>query len=334
VSNLHEELRTEIERVLVPLLESRAQRICIVDPPDHPNVGDNAIFLGELDFIRRRFPEAGVTFFDRSNYTDGCDRFIASSSLLLFHGGGNFGEIWPIHHSFRLHILNRFPHLPTIQLPQSISFVHPQAIAETARAIDKRADFKLLLRDETSLQFARRHFSCESLLCPDMAFSMEPIRRLPPSVEYLGLLRTDKEVRANHADVIRALKQASTSVEVADWLQPPRSIVSRLDRKLSRAWAKWSGLAGVSQSLALALRERYARDRLSFGTSLLSRGACVVTDRLHAHILSCLLEIENFVFDSLDGKISAFHKAWTSRVSGARIMSSVEQFAAIIANRS
>jgi len=333
VSNLHEQLRIEIERVLVPLLEGRTRRICIIDPPNHPNVGDNAIFLGELDFIRRKFRDAEVGFFDGNNYTEGCDRFIASSSVLMFHGGGNFGEIWPLHHSFRLHILNRFSHMPMIQLPQSVSFHRPEAIAETARAIDKQADFKLLLRDQRSLQFAQAHFSCESLLCPDMAFSMESIRRLPPSVKYLCLLRTDKEVRASHADLIRALEQACASVEVVDWLEPPRSIVSRLDRKLSAAWGKWPVLSGMSQSLALALRERYARERVAFGTNLLSRGACVVTDRLHAHILSCLLGIENLVFDSLDGKISAFHEAWTSRVSGASIMNSVDQFARIVANR-
>lgn len=332
MSNLHQQLQTEVERVLAPLLQGLTRRICIIDAPDHPNVGDNAIFLGELDFIRRQFRDAEVRFFDRNNYTEACDRFIASSSVLLFHGGGNFGEIWPLHHSFRLHILDRFSHLPIVQLPQSVSFDRPEAIAETARAIDKQTDFKLLLRDRRSLQFAQAHFSCESLLCPDMAFSMDPIQRLPPSVRYLCLLRTDKEVRTNHAALICALEQVCASVEIVDWLEPPRSLVSRLDRKLAAVWRRWPVLSGVSQSLALAVRERYARERLTFGIGLLSRGTCVVTDRLHAHILCCLLGIENLVFDSLDGKISAFHEAWTSRAPGARIMNSIDQFAQIAAN--
>jgi Polysaccharide pyruvyl transferase len=52
----------------------------------------------------------------------------------------------------------------------------------------------------------------------------------------------------------------------------------------------------------MRLRQQYAMQRLVYGIDLLSKGAIVVTDRLHAHILCCLLNIPHFVFDSLGGK--------------------------------
>jgi pyruvyl transferase EpsO len=54
----------------------------------------------------------------------------------------------------------------------------------------------------------------------------------------------------------------------------------------------------------------------------------VVTDRLHAHILCCLLDIPHFVFDSLGGKVSAFHATWTQDNTNTQLITSAGEFAA------
>jgi pyruvyl transferase EpsO len=38
----------------------------------------------------------------------------------------------------------------------------------------------------------------------------------------------------------------------------------------------------------------------------------VITDRLHAHILSLLLGIPNIILDNSYGKVRDFHETWTS----------------------
>lgn len=45
--------------------------------------------------------------------------------------------------------------------------------------------------------------------------------------------------------------------------------------------------------------------------SILGRSRVVITDRLHAHILSTLLGRSNVVLDNNYGKISNFIEAWT-----------------------
>jgi pyruvyl transferase EpsO len=86
----------------------------------------------------------------------------------------------------------------------------------------------------------------------------------------------------------------------------------------------------LTRSFAFRVRERYARERLAFGLGLLSKGSMVITDRLHAHVLCCLLGVRHLLFDSLDGKVAALHEAWTKGTQHARLVRSVDQVAGLV----
>ena len=62
-------LSGKIEELLVPLIVNKSDHICIIDPPGHPNVGDSAILLGELSFLKRKFPGAKLSFYDVQSYS-------------------------------------------------------------------------------------------------------------------------------------------------------------------------------------------------------------------------------------------------------------------------
>jgi exopolysaccharide biosynthesis predicted pyruvyltransferase EpsI len=323
---LHRSLKRQLEGALIPLIKGHERHICLVDPPGHSNVGDQAILLGELDFLRAHFPRSKLSFFDIDNYSVDCDRFIEKCSIILMHGGGNFGDIWPPHHQLRLSILRRFPHKRIVQLPQSISFSSAESLAVTAAVIAGHSDFHLIARDLASAALARSSFDCPTLLAPDMAFCLDRLERAPPVADFFCLLRTDKEVAADHRAVLDVLAGVSASVEATDWIAEPRDRLKRLDRTLSRhAKARPRSVWPINRAM-LQVRERYARQRLAVGTAMLSRGQIVVTDRLHAHILSSLLGIPHFLFNSVDGKVAAFHAAWTHRDPNARKVDTIEQF--------
>lgn len=304
-------LRDRIKEVLLPLISGRGERIHLIDPPDHPNVGDCAILLGELDFFKRELPDSKVGFHDWSTYSRSSDRHIERGSVLLMHGGGNFGDIWPHHHQFRLEILRRFPKRPTIQLAQSIHFDSPKALQETRDAIAAHSDFTLLARDTKSEAFARANFDCHVALCPDMAFAMDRIVRKPATVDAFCLLRTDKEAVAPHEGIKKQLNQMGLSAEAGDWMDDPRTAERLWDRLYSKLTRKFPAAYPLLAPLAFTARRRYAEARLRVGIDLLSRGRIVVTDRLHAHILSTLLGIPNVVFRSFDAKAAAFYDTWT-----------------------
>ena len=64
MQSLNAKLSKRIDETLAPLIAGRSERICIIDPPGYANVGDSAIFLGELAFLRRNFPDARIDFFE------------------------------------------------------------------------------------------------------------------------------------------------------------------------------------------------------------------------------------------------------------------------------
>lgn len=325
--SLNEQLSRRIDETLVPLIADHAEHVCIIDPPGYANVGDSAIFLGELAFLRRNFPQARIDFFDTANYRPACDQFIQDATIVLMHGGGNFGEIWPSHHVIRMEMLRRFPGKPIVQFPQSISFTTQAGVDGTARAIERQGNFTLTVRDRNSQAFAERHFPCKTILCPDMAFALGDLDRTPASLDFLCLLRGDKEVVTDHSKLLRALAELGGSLDVADWIEPSRTRIARCDKLMARIWRRLPWIIGPTRSIAFRVREHYARERLAFGLDLLSRGATVVTDRLHAHILCCLLGVRHLLFDSLDGKISALHDAWTKDRENMRLVSSIDQVA-------
>src|SRR5258705_10755358 len=92
---LRDRLNGKIEELLVPFIVDKSEHICIIDPPWHPNVGDSAILLGELSFLKRKFPSAKLSFYDSRSYSSSADLFIEEATILLMHGVGNFDETGP-----------------------------------------------------------------------------------------------------------------------------------------------------------------------------------------------------------------------------------------------
>lgn len=323
MTDLQQELSGQIDRLITPIISGKHKTICLIDPPSHANVGDNAILIGELDYIERLFPDATVFFYDVKNYSSSCDLHIEDATMIAFHGGGNFGDIWPRHQNLRNKILERFSHKPIIQFPQSIHFDSLGELEKTVDLVSKQSDFTMIVRDTRSQEFAEKHFRCPVVLAPDMAFSMQPISRNVPSVDFFCLLRQDKEVAIDHGDVTSRLQATGKTVEVSDWLDEPKTFVAWLDMKMTGLSRNRPRRARASRPLAMKTRRAFAAQRLARGVDLLSRGSVVVTDRLHAHILCTLLKIPHFMFDSYDRKISALHETWTKSFEGASLVDSV-----------
>lgn len=289
----------------------------LVDFPDHSNVGDSAIWLGELAYFRQHLGyEPAYTCSHQRYAPDVLERYCPEGPIFI-HGGGNFGDIWPHHHNFRLEILRSFPARRIVQLPQSIHFSDEARLEETARAIAAHGNFLLLVRDKPSLELARQRFDCEVRLSPDMAFCIGVVDRpAPPVLDILYLLRTDAERRDG---VLPALREGE---DVADWIE---------DELLPLRIAKACGLArGMitgpgSHRSRNAFYEDAAWSRVRRGLRLLSKGSAVVTDRLHSHILSLLLGIPHAVLDNNYGKLSRFINAWTGGASDLSVARSLAE---------
>ena len=77
--------------------------------PDHPNVGDSAIWLGERALLSRLKVPIIYTCNTRS-YSEGRLRSRIRKGTILIHGGGNLGDLWPDHEKLREEVIRAFPH--------------------------------------------------------------------------------------------------------------------------------------------------------------------------------------------------------------------------------
>ncbi|MCL2385790.1 MAG: polysaccharide pyruvyl transferase family protein, partial [Alphaproteobacteria bacterium] len=154
-----ERLQREITRVLGPELEG-VRSFALVDFPHHENVGDSAIYLGELEWLQRHLGFVPGYVCSYGNFSaEELQRAVPEGPILI-HGGGNFGDIWPHHHAFREAVLTAFPNRRIIQLPQTIHFDDLAARDRAAQKITDHGNFLLFVRDQRSFDLARKAFKC------------------------------------------------------------------------------------------------------------------------------------------------------------------------------
>ncbi|XP_050388402.1 uncharacterized protein LOC126807697 [Patella vulgata] len=156
----------------------------------------------------------------------------------------------------------------------------------------KQTNLTMLLRDRHSLQLAEKHFAGQPklILAPDMAFQIGPVRRfMKPFFDVLWIRRTDRE---RVGDVIPTLPTDIT-IRIGDWL----------------GWRTPHTHKHMENAYLIA----------NNGLVFLQRGRVVITDRLHGHILSTLLDIPHVILNNKWNKVSNYHNTWTKSLKNTRV---------------
>lgn len=315
------ELRRKIDDALSDRLAG-VRRPALLEFPPHPNVGDSAIWLGQLRYLTNcrglvPYRTADILSYSPDRLSSG-----AGADIILICGGGSLGDIWKGGLDVKIRALDDFPHLPVVQLPQSIHFADPARFDDYRRAVARHPNFTLLVRDQASFDLASGRLDCDVRLCPDMAFWLDLERKARPRYDTVFLLRTDQEASR---DGLRAQVAPRPDALIADWLEEPRLPIIAAERALTRATARYPRRLAFMEGPLGFLRQRAAAARVERGSRLLSSGRVVITDRLHAHILCLLLNIPHVVLDNSYGKVRGFHDAWTRGWPGVRFAQSLEE---------
>lgn len=295
-----EQLRLLYERHI-----SRGQPYVLLDFPNHANVGDSAIWLGEVAILKSitgLLPAYVCT--TRNFNADDLDA-ACPGGVIFIHGGGNLGDIWPDHQKFRELVITNFPGRQIVQLPQSIKFRNEEGAKRFGEIVRSHPKFTLYVRDKPSLQLAEAEFRCPTYLAPDSAFGIGPQQRHKSRRSMFVLLRTDSE----KVDYDRVPFYKIEDVKIDDWLveSPKLLLLVRIHR---RAIKMWSALGkGKWRSIWY---NWLAKNRVDRGLAQLSTGNMVVTDRLHGHILCVLLGIPHITLDNDYGKVSNYMASWTN----------------------
>ncbi|UIF90652.1 polysaccharide pyruvyl transferase family protein [Cupriavidus necator] len=153
------------------------ESIAYLDYPIHLNTGDLLIMRGTEAF----FSHFGIKPKIRKSVaaqsrTDGTvEGIIEGSTTIVFHGGGNLGDLYPLHDNFRKLVIKRYPNNKIVILPQTIHFSSKKNLESASEIYRSHSNLHLCVRDRVSFELASNYLSENVYLMPDMAHFLWPL---------------------------------------------------------------------------------------------------------------------------------------------------------------
>ncbi|MDE1147032.1 MAG: polysaccharide pyruvyl transferase family protein [Azospirillaceae bacterium] len=282
-----------------------------VDWPDYTNTGDHLIWLGAKAAMNSlgKHCLAELTAWDvRSRRLPNLNQDVT----IVTSGGGNFGDIYQNFQVSREILLEKYPNNRVIVLPQTIHFSSPEKMNLSSQKFLAHKNCFIFTRDKRSRSLAHNFASDDRVfLAPDCAFFLMPLityicQRVPlldPHFEMLYIVRDDQE-RIDDGG-------ASDKPDmVIDWCNEENYYYGYISRNLLDEFdLKQSDISRIFG--APSYFDLISMRRLILGMHIVGLGKNLKTDRLHAHILSCLLMKEHVFRDNIYGKNRSFYEAWT-----------------------
>lgn len=309
------QLRAVINKELKPLIDGD---YVYLDLPYHNNIGDTLIWQGTLSFLK----SIPYKCLYSTNYDYYKDSKVDSSSIILFHGGGNFGDLYPVLNDFRKNVIRKHPHQKVIILPQTVTYQDKENLLKNAEFYANYPNVTICARDKVSYSILKEHFTNNKiLLLPDMAFFIDVDQRLYNKIipgKTLYLKRTDKELEDVYGDVV------PPKTEVHDWPTYEKnnikvrfflSLCLRLIGifRLVENLVHTSFASNVSDFIWKNILRKF---NVQLGCNFLAPYDFIYTTRLHVMILSILLHKHHIsILDNKYGKLSSFYESWLSDLS-------------------
>jgi len=283
-----------------------------IDIPMHDNIGDLLIMQGTLAFFKKKglSPRTISTSwaFDPS--------WVKPADILVFHGGGNFGDLYANINEIREQIITRFPNNRIVLLPQTVFFTSEVTRDRSVAVFRRHPDVHIFVRDKASQRIANL-FSGHVYLAPDMAHQLYPIAS--DGGAGTGVLRIER-VDTEKPVVPASLKDARFDTRT-DWIEVVGKEKRLIDFAwriqaafIKRGWQTCKKLIGPWYWIPVA--QRFS----SRAVALFARHEHIVTDRLHGHILACLMDKPHTVIDNSYGKNSTYIDEWTAHSDLVRLV--------------
>lgn len=268
------------------------KELVFTDFPDYANVGDSAIALGQLQYFKRADIRVKSTHSIPSLHRS----VLHQTSPVMLNGGGSIAGLYPVidEHRYKLAQELRAETL-LIQAPQSVHFANEGVRKEFMATFAARKRLRLAVRDDYSLGLMRGQVQ-DLHICPDAVHHLGTLLAPPPVQQLVVLARTDME----------SVSAPIPSPEPVDWLKD--DLASRIGT--AYRWRTEKVRMRLPLTLSNERWQKKAEKRLRRGISILAKGETVVTDRLHAMLISLQMGRRVIAVDNSTKKLSNYAETW------------------------
>lgn len=287
------EKKSELIENLQLQQQRNRKKVFLIGTPEHSNIGDAAITVGEIEFLHRYYPAHEVVelpAYDMDKWYDKFTLMIQKDDIIFLQGGGNLGDYYVYEENIRRRVVQDFPMNQIVILPQTICFSDTergkQELKISEEIYNAHNNLKLLTRGKQSLTFAQNHFKnvrCVNAL--DMALTIQFITNQTRDGILLCLRDLDDESgfqAEEYQSIIAAIKHADEHYEkTANIYRDNRE--SKIDMSIRK------------RVVYEELRKFAARE-------------VIVTDRLHGLIFSIITKTPCVLLSSFNQKIPEFYE--------------------------
>jgi pyruvyl transferase EpsO len=278
------DLDAELDRVF-----RGVRRVAALMYPLDGNVGNHMMWVAMTDYFRERSIRVVYVAHARNLEVDELRRAVGPDPI-VFSGGVTFSRLWPDHAAAKRQVAAAFPDNLLVSWPSTMLFIDDDDRREASQLFGDHERVVVFARDPQSAASARDAlpFRVEVVTVPDSAFRLpRGTRRTEAAQPVLGLARDDHEGSG---------VTLPPDIERFDWTRDlsavgrPGYVALRGAGALARVRSTSLGgplHAAIDPAIAEGLR-RFSNAAVALGHRELDRGAVLVTDRFHPHVLAAL----------------------------------------------
>lgn len=258
--------------------------IVYVLAPSYSNLGDVAIFVKSIEFIKQysNIPIKAVLY---SRQCISKKKLLSlplyDDDLIIIQGGGNMGAMYASEEFLRQNIVKWFPKNKIISMPQTVWFGREKKnyLLNRARIIySSHKNLVIFARDVPSFEFCKENFKCTIKLCPDMVLSAIPERI--------------NEYQKNKKVLLCLRKDIESSLD--------KNLLKKIEEHLSKkgySFEYWDTDDLTGRNI------ENKSERIQYVLEYFNKFQFVITDRYHGTILSYISKTPCIGLDNSYGKL-------------------------------
>lgn len=295
----------KVKRTIELLLSliRRKNKVIVCNTPIHENLGDHAIAIAELNYLRKHFPDFSIVEVEEDLCTPKIinvfSKLISKNDIIAFQGGGFMGDLWPRHELCMHNIIKKCPDSTKIIFPQTcyLSDKSDKAFNEYKDSYKDAKNLYVIVREKKSFEFVKNRIFLENnlYLFPDIVLSLNYY---------------DKVKRDGVLICLREDKESILSIEQKDRIL--KNITS-LNKKIYHTSTLFN------RKIESAERESITQEKLNE----FSKVEVVITDRLHGMIFAAITGTPCLVLDNVSGKVAGVYN-WIKELDYIKVVKSDE----------
>ena len=272
--------------------------------PTHGNMGDQAIALATINYLEENFGDYDIVQIYREEtyrYLKAIKKIINKDDVIILHGGGNLGNLYPVEERDRRFIIQHLRKNKIISMTQIMNFSKDSfgkdELNKSRKIYNANENLTIIAREKHSYKLMKENFNSNIILNPDIVFYLN--NKIDCNkferTNIMTCLRNDKEsvLGSNKEKLITDLKRDYGQVVEFDTVINKTVIKEEREKELNKMFDKFL------------------------------KAKVVITDRLHGMVFCAITKTPCIVTKSLDHKVTGTYK-WIKDLNYIRLVESIE----------